>query len=211
MTMPSNEIVEQLEKQLRFLERSAKAYDEGEHDDAIRIATSIRVICHQTSNSTSLLSMLGASGINLLSTSQQELPGPGLGLNVANNLMFDVMKMTLTAAPMTSDVAHRMIVSFDGWWNREVVFFNNETLQITRRDLVLWLANKDGGAHVEVPPPARYKVVQDGMNFTWTLGAPGGVEKKVQVSEFQLAALRQFAYELLNSPELLTLAGRQIQ
>ena len=53
-----------LAKQLRFLERSCKSYDAGFTDEAVRIATVIRVIIHQTGTSTPLLKHLGATTIN---------------------------------------------------------------------------------------------------------------------------------------------------
>jgi hypothetical protein len=50
----------QLQRQLGFMENSARAYDAGHRDEAIRLATSLRVLFHQTPKSTSLLRHLGA-------------------------------------------------------------------------------------------------------------------------------------------------------
>src|SRR5258708_9428366 len=57
-----------LTKQLGFLARSCKSYDEGHIDEGIRIATVIRVLVHDTKNCVSLLKHLGATNINLAST-----------------------------------------------------------------------------------------------------------------------------------------------
>src|SRR5437879_7115642 len=58
---------EQLRRQLRFLDRSSKAYDEGFSDEAIRIATSVRILIHETKRQTPLIRHLNASNIRLAS------------------------------------------------------------------------------------------------------------------------------------------------
>jgi len=50
-----------LEEQVQFIRRSCNAYDQGAEEEALRIATSLRVIFHQTGASTSLITNLGAS------------------------------------------------------------------------------------------------------------------------------------------------------
>jgi hypothetical protein len=44
-----------LKRQLGYLERSCASYDSGYKDEAIRIATIIRVLMHNTGATTSLL------------------------------------------------------------------------------------------------------------------------------------------------------------
>jgi hypothetical protein len=73
-----DELSLQLQKQLGFLTRSCRDYDLGESDEAIRIATTIRVLIHQTPKSTSLLKHLNSTTINLLST-VREIPPNTLG------------------------------------------------------------------------------------------------------------------------------------
>jgi hypothetical protein len=74
---------EQLRRQLGFIERSCESYDKGFEDETIRIATALRVLFHDTPQSTPLLKYLGASP-NLLTT-VRPLPGEviffdGIGL-----------------------------------------------------------------------------------------------------------------------------------
>ena len=52
-----------LREQLGFLERSADAFDEGHREEALRIATALRVIFHNTPSSTSLLRHLNAVNV----------------------------------------------------------------------------------------------------------------------------------------------------
>lgn len=50
---------EQLKVQLEFLNSSSRAYDEGDSSEAIRLAVTVRVLCHSTNSSHALLDQLG--------------------------------------------------------------------------------------------------------------------------------------------------------
>jgi hypothetical protein len=63
----------ELQKQIRFLNNSSKLFDEGEEDEAVRLATTIRVLFHDTYSSTSLLKQLNIKDIlNLVDTGVYE-------------------------------------------------------------------------------------------------------------------------------------------
>ncbi|MBB3835664.1 hypothetical protein FHR55_003924 [Xanthomonas arboricola] len=50
---------QQLLRQLKYLQSSAKLFDAGDHDEANRLATVMRVLLHDTAKSKSLLGLLG--------------------------------------------------------------------------------------------------------------------------------------------------------
>jgi len=83
-------LTQQLRRQLGYLERSAARYDSGQLDEGIRIATTIRVLVHDTRNSTSLLSHLGAKSIAFATTAKPE-PRPV-------NVMAQEVLVSFTAA-----------------------------------------------------------------------------------------------------------------
>lgn len=71
---------DELLKQLGFLERSAKAFDEGHEDEGVRLATSMRVLFHDTFNlktskpiSISLMTQLGMRTGMVLATPKTDL------------------------------------------------------------------------------------------------------------------------------------------
>jgi hypothetical protein len=66
-------LTKKLNEQLRFIQRSCEAFDQGAEDEAIRIATSLRIIFHNTKMSVSLVTHLGLGGKKILSSS----PGHG--------------------------------------------------------------------------------------------------------------------------------------
>jgi hypothetical protein len=195
---PSSELLEQLELQISFLDRSCIAYDKGEIDDAIRIATTIRVLIHNTKASTSLLKHLNATTISLHTTVedvQDHWNGyRGMGL-----------------ISMSSDGTHDYTPSLDmspfndyipvsKWWDQ--IVFVTDSARLSRRKIVLAASNQDGGAHVDAVLDSLYaQSKQPGF---------GGLIQKTQGSKIErialknshLISLRQMGYELLTSPAL---------
>ena len=69
-------------------------------------------------------------------------------------------------------------------------------------------ANKDGGAHVDSVLPGDYELLSsDGAAGTY-VGKAAGKKLQGQIRDAHLISLRQFGYELLNSPGLRGLAAR---
>ena len=198
----------QLKRQLRFLKTSAAAFDAGDRDEAIRIGTGLRVLFHQTNRSTSLMRHLDAESFQILSTSARTPVGPGMGLNVANHFDMNVFTGVTRAMPWLDAAPTKMFVPLADWWKAEVVLFNTG-IEVTRRDLALWAANQDGGAHVDDTFDVDYEKVVRGLDFTYTITKPDGYQLITRVEELHLAALRQFAYEVLCTPALVKLGNRK--
>lgn len=195
---------EHLHRQLGFIRRSCEAYDTGHTDEAIRIATIIRVLLHDTKQSTSLLKDIGADSITLLSTIEEPSPSTifyiGFGEQKVTNTPSGA---SATYAPLL-DGPIKTFVPVVKWWNQVVYMLNLET-RLTRKNIVLCAANKDGGAHVDSSLSPEYEVLaQDG-----TAGAlvdqRGGETSAQPFTDAHLVAIRQMGHELLNSPELLSL------
>lgn len=142
-----------LADQLRLIERSCQALDAGDEAEAQRIAIAVRVLFHQTGRSTSLLTHLGATGISMLSTACSPI-GPGV-LTAPSNLASIVVRRTTegitfkSTAPL-DDAPTERFIPFSDWWETEVVCLTAD-VRMTRKSLVLAVANQDGGAHVHAP------------------------------------------------------------
>lgn len=197
---------EHLIKQLGFLRRSCEAYDANYIDEAIRIATVIRVLIHDTKKSTSLLNHLGATTINLLSTTEEPSSETffymGLGVKTATTTPDDI---TATYAPLfDGPIQHFVPVS--KWWN-QVVYVLNPTTRLTRRDIVLAAANKDGGAHVDPKLDPMYEALaKEGATGALVYQRDGKVATYT-FTNAHLVAIRQMGYELLHSPDLVSLSN----
>jgi hypothetical protein len=93
-------------------------------------------------------------------------------------------------------------LSVSDWWE-QVVIVTRPKVWITRRQLVLGAANKDGGANVDPRLDQEYQQLQDGM---WTfVRRQGPFESSIQLTDHHFIAIRQLAHELLHSLDLITL------
>lgn len=187
-----------LARQLSFLRRSCESYDAGATDEAIRIATIIRVLIHNTKASTSLLKHLNATTINLLSTTNGATPDTvmyfGLGTMELGNgscryfpsLDFGPIKKTIPVSQ---------------WWD-QIVFVLDPQTRLSRRKIVLSAANQDGGAHVDATLSKEYEALSaDGAIGHFTYGS-NGMEIHQPIEDAHFVAIRQMAHELLHSPDL---------
>jgi hypothetical protein len=192
-------LTKKLLEQLQFIQRSCEAFDKGYEDEAIRIATSLRIIFHNTSASTSLIAHLGFGGKKMLSSSQ----GHGdwkdyLALQI--NLSSPEPVRTL---PLLGDKFREL--SIEDWWRHEPVFIYN-TQEYSRRRIVLSAANKDGGAHVDDVLEKYYEYLCSGEH---AIGITGNLEYNgeppfpqgitIYPNNAHLALIRQFAHETLVS------------
>ena len=183
----------QLKSQLGSIERSCVSFDAGFRDEAKRIATTIRVLVRDTSSSTSLLTHLGANSVKLLSTCMLIVEPPEI-------LVFDGLTSRTSAGfiPKLGKGRHEKEMTCGDWWAQLVLIIRNA--RFTRKRLVLEIANKDGGSHVDANLTPDYEQI---VNNFWFQGAVGAVA--TPFTETHLLSIRQLGYEVLNSPELLNL------
>jgi hypothetical protein len=209
--MTANQFQIQLGRQLGFIERSCRDFDDGHKDEAIRIATSLRVLFHDTNHCISLLTHLKAKQIKLLATIADIGSDPMYQIPLG--VKGTVGKDDWSAIPYLDRAPSQGFIPYQDWWDKEVLFRRIVGFGITRRDLVLSAANKDGGAHVDRELDPQYERVSGGfINLTFrhndeTTNLPIGDPEVVVVRYTHFAALRQLGYEVLNSPELTNLAG----
>lgn len=185
-----------LAEQLGFLLRSARSYDKGYVDEAKRLATTIRILVHDTSKSMSLLGQLGLKSLLFYDTAVDEepkniLPHGGLIQMVFGE--FGATYFPYLDGELSSGVPRS--VPFDEWWNR-VIFRNKEGHQLSRRDLVLAVANQDGGAHVDPTLNEAYSKLSREGGMGWVYVTPG---KTYTIRPPELASVRQIAHEVLKT------------
>lgn len=206
MLMDYDSLLIQLRKQLGFIERSCSSFDDGFLDEAIRIAVAIRVLVHDTRNSTSLLTHLGAKDILLRTTcplvDEKVIMFSG-GLSSTRVTIEDGQLKDATYKPvLDSSNREPVFVSANVWWN-QIVYRISEG-DLTRRDIALNAANKDGGAHVDPQLTREYEALCRGIiNVSYTTTHE---MVDLPLPNSHLADLRQMGHELLSSPDLLSLA-----
>lgn len=199
--------LDHLVEQLSFLDDSCAAYDEGKRAESKRLATTVRVLLHDTSASTSLLTHLGvkdkikwADGIvyeylkNLIE--EQEKGNQGsmsllttvkLGAGFLENYdlvqhvpVFEIQELGKRWTP------------FDYWWTTNRIV-DEEFNPLSRKQIVLWIANTDGGAHIG-KMAATYRAISRESSMGITLSK---LEGKSKADDSPLpAAMRQIAEEV---------------
>lgn len=194
----------QLGKQLEFLNTSCALYDSGKKDEAVRIATAVRVVVHDTGASRSLLAHLSAEHARLLSTCEDIPAGVRFWANLTT-IELDPPRARAEYLPKLATARTKRLVDKDRWWSGEFVYLiEPDGIKLTRRNLVLAAANKDGGAHVDRRLDPVYETILAGARWTMTTHEDG-IATDIPFKHGHLAALRQIGYEVLNSPDILRL------
>jgi hypothetical protein len=208
---------DQLGRQIKFLETSCLNYDQGSVEEAVRIAVALRVLFHDSNNSTSLLKHLGANSISLLTTRTHYLEDP---VTPNHYLVQLVAQLDMGAEnrnptfkcnciPRLDTAIRKELITFKVWWEKEYVIKHKQPrTKLTRKHLVLAAANKDGGAHVDkaLDPIYDYVRLGSGLELEITLKPELGLPvQKASFKNIHFASLRQIAFEVLNSPAILAL------
>lgn len=140
------ELKEYWDDQINFLIREVNEFDNGSENEARRIASCLRILLHETKYSKSLVRQIG---INLIYFSSSSFYNPA-------NLLTSWTLLTLRLGPDGIQYLPNIIYdkdsryfcyTFDDWWNE--VIFDDKSNVFTRKDIVLFVANNDGGAHVD--------------------------------------------------------------
>jgi hypothetical protein len=190
---------EQLQIQLRLIESACRNYDAGLHEAALHIAVALRVLIHETSNSHSLFGQLALrNSVKLLSTIPKfESEIKTTDNPITETFMFGVGIGPFGFAPHLGNSPYKHYLLVEEWWN-EIV---HEFRQIfSRGDIILAAANQDGGAHIDPNPNQKTILLRDSIGTLTTTTSLGTQKRELTNPHFSL--IRQFGFEILNSPDL---------
>ena len=193
-----------LKVQKSFLSASCNLYDQGNIEECLRIAQTLRVLLHDTSSSISLLRQLRIKDVLEFYSTHDEslmteiwissLTMPQIGVDVAES--------TLTGSkiiPRISVTKKVDNIDFMKWWEGEnVLIFKGQNW--TRKKLVLAASNKLGGAHVEPKPQEDLILLnqETGIFHTAMNGNVPVPARKLDGDQFS-ATIRQIGYEFLKT------------
>jgi len=199
----TEELKKHLAESLGFLKASCAAFDSGNHSEAKRLATTLRVLLHDTSKSKSLLGLLDLKGqLKFTNTVSPDVPGNLLSYHGLVGLRMGSQGSSYWAplgdGPPIS--CQQSPSSFTDWW--EQIIINDRVGGVfSRKDLVLTLANRDGGAHVDPKLEPSYAGLTRANSIGWRI-SDGQTDQAL--TEIELHSMRQIAYELLQT---LSMAG----
>lgn len=185
-----------LEEQIGFLLVSAAAFDDGATAEAKRLAVTIRTLVHDNPHarppSKSLLTLLERKESMVWWDTANPLEDgahqPNGGL-----IAYDMFRTPPRYLACLDNTPTKRQVGFDEWWNAEV-FKNPNGHSLPRKNLILYAANKTGGAHVDPELPEAYAALA-------VDNSPGlkPSDPSVIITEPGLVAIRQVAHEVLKS------------
>lgn len=176
------ELLELFEEHLEFLERSNDAFDQGHLSEAKRMAVSLRVLFHNTKMSHALLHQLDVhKTLTWIDTAgipdpDNLLPSWGLvqsGIRIEDGKGTPVFKAPLGDYPPTRirtktlRLPRGSRIQFEDWWTEDVVKDADRNL-FSRKDFVLALVNKEGGAHVDPEIQESYNKIANLNSMGWT-------------------------------------------
>jgi hypothetical protein len=184
----------QLRTQRELLRNAASRFDEGSRAEAVNLAARLRVLLYDGRKpGAALLAQLGLRDtLPLLDTALAE-PPPGVlvmggGLCMITAILGDPGGSQYRAAlgDLSPDRIHPP-AAFVDWWD-EPIFTGDSETKLSRSSLVRWVANQDGGAHVDPRIDSSYATLVDQGVQTFN---PSGLDKNLA-----WPSVRQIAYEL---------------
>jgi hypothetical protein len=213
----ARDLVADLSEQTGFLRASAAAYDGGVESEAKRLALTIRLLLHDTNNQRSLLTRMGVRDrLPLTDTSHGDPPQGTLlfAAGLATMRIQTGVDGSVTYIPYLGEGdpgRQQPAQAFVDWWG-ETVMRDAVGNSFSRADLVIAVANQDGGAHIDERLNAAYAELTRGnsLGFTASHSEDGtgaaigiGIGQPSPGSPFAnspaLANIRQIAWELENS------------
>ena len=197
----SEDLKQELKNQIELMKLSSEAYDSGTEAAAKLLSLNIRVLLHHHGSSISLLQQLRLrEKIKYLDTSKHIYDVMLSSYSGLTNMQKDSHEAPWKYVPLYDFMRKELKVpekiSFPKWWN-QVVIIDNEDRNFNRREIILNVANTDGGAHVDPALEEAYMALSRQNSLGWVIQEKG---KFVPVkNKAELATVRQIAYELLLS------------
>ena len=230
-TQTDSELRDHLWEQIQFLRASTASFDNGFEGEAKRLATTIRVLFHDTKMSKSLLQQITMKQhLQMLDTAPADHPNnllpyqglvvmklqapPGQSASISFTILGEVKplidaaadrptaKMTYVprcSAPEGGGPFLSSEVSFTKWWEGTVIRDGSGQL-FTRRDLILAMANKEGGSHVDPQLDEAYASLARFHSQGWQVNT--GDVRLTPNNSIVAASVRQIAHEVLESMKL---------
>lgn len=183
-----------LDEQIKFLMASNASFDAGFDGEAKRLALTMRVLLHDTKVSTSLLEQVDKKQLPFVDTTFEYDPHQ-IHPKYSGLIIIEMGSPEKKYVAPLDDVPEIRVKSFQEWWN-QTVFIDDHGNSISRRDLILAVANQDGGGHVDPKIDEKYARLSRENSPGWMVGGPSGY---VPLEGPERAAIRQISHEVLKT------------
>ena len=194
---PKGELKAELREQLILLRHSCETYDRGLEAAGKHISLSLRVLVHEHGRSRSLLDQLGLrTGLFFDSTGPLNPRNMLTECNLVGFQMSDDGARFMPIVAMEFESQNARSIPFVDWWNAPVLK-DNKRRTFSRRELVLNVADTDGGAHVDPELDEQYMALSRDNSLGWEF-VKGDI-RSTFAGRPELACMRQIAHELLRT------------
>ena len=194
-----SELLESLNQQIDLLHLSCNNFDNGNMNAALYMASTIRVLLHHTEKSFSILNQLKTcfnidipdfydNGNNLYD------PSAIVRSNLSNYKVEVISdsEVKMNVCPILSKSNN--LVDFESWWHNISIYW--ETYTLSRKDIILLLANKEGGSHVDPKIPEELMLLKRNISPT-VVFIINSIPLSIKSEEFIRNAVRTIAQEVL--------------
>lgn len=194
---PKNELKQELAEQLQLLRHACETYDKGLEAVGKHISLSLRVLLHHHGQSRALLDQLGLRSGRFLDSA-----GPLNPRNLLTESPLVMMQISNEGGRylplVTGGGGPRPLapIPFVNWWNDPVIK-DDRGRTFCRRELVLHVADTDGGAHVDPELDEAYIRLSRENSLGWQF-TTGNVSSALR-GRPELACMRQVAHEVLST------------
>ncbi|MFC1950075.1 hypothetical protein ACFLWD_00195 [Chloroflexota bacterium] len=192
-----DELLGHLKDQIAFMKISANSYDNGFEDEAKRLAVAIRILVHDTPQSTSLLTQLDKKGILFHSSASNYDPLSLITVNCLTAMRMGPNGADYVAMLDNLPPGRWKKMSFDRWWKREIMYRDSSRNTSSRKDLVINTANTGGGAHIDPKLNIAYANLSRFNSLGWKVFR-NNIEDDFKNSP-ALPSIRQIAHEVLKT------------
>jgi hypothetical protein len=189
-----------LAEQLDFVRSSIERYDAGKGHEAKRLSVPVRTLVHNTRRSTGLLQHLGVQErLGWVDRGPPQPPANAIVISFGVCVVesrFDTGRTRYE--PAMGDLAPDRLhppVSFEDWWRRPILADQHGNT-FSRADLVLSVADQDGGAHIDAALNDKYQALsrEDSLGLRQSRDLP-------IANSVVHASIRHIAEELLQTIE----------
>lgn len=164
----------------------------------LALKDTIQYVDTKGQNHLSGLSNFSFSGAGSIEVTSEAFSFPYVGLLSTNMRVETNGENHFTFTPLFKtngyDTTQIKRVDFNTWWNGEV-FDNRQGLKLSRKDVILNIANKDGYSHVDVEEAENYTVFKQINSFVLPYNDTSGTVKTIPL----FPTVRQIAYEFKES------------
>ncbi|WP_407728490.1 hypothetical protein ACJMCD_28625 (plasmid) [Priestia megaterium] len=204
MQFTNDDFIQHLIEQYDYLLTSVRAFDEEKKlHEAKRMATTVRVLIHDTKSSVSVLTHLNKKNILFCNSSIQDNIIQTDGSIIINTMQKPMYyeEIDLSGVQLYPNLdlnqSNESFVTFDHWWNQESILENGKGDKFTRKDIVLALSNKDGGAHVDMELKRNYGELTRGASTGETFKK--GTHSPEPIKNPHLYTMRQITHEVIKT------------